>query len=141
MSLSRIAEWVATALGSGTAGAGLSGWVNRRKIRAETTRTDAEAIRTVAEAKKIEAEAAATRTGTAEHLVAMLRADLDRQAAELARLRAELAAVRAVAEECKAHRRADRLELAEVKAANAGLTRRLDDLTRDMHRTATGDAR
>lgn len=140
--------WVATALGTGAAGTVFSGWFNRRKTAADT-------VKTTAEARKIDAETAATRAETAEHVVEMLRAELDRkaaaaeaelgrQAADLARLRTELDTVRRATEECERHRAEDRQALETVKAENAGMRVRIDELERDLHRrarTSTGDAR
>ena len=59
-------------------------------------------------------------------------------------MRAELTEVRKATEECEAHRATDRAELAELKAANAGMRTRIDELEKDLHRrerTTTGDAR
>lgn len=139
-----LVTWVAAALGGGTLGTLASGWLNRRKTAAEATKTSAEA-------RKIDADADATRADTADHMIGILRAEVDRQAAEILNLRAIVDAVRKATEECEAHRAADRAELAanraelaQVKAANAGMAERLDELMRDLHRreaSTTGDGR
>lgn len=152
-----LAAWVAAALSGGTIGTLATGWVNRRKTSAEAAKLQAEARKVEAEARKVDADADATRADTADHLIATLRAQVDRQGAErvtdrqeLAELRAALDAVRKATEECEAHRAtyraelaANRAELAELKAANAGLRTRLEELEHDLHRRArtTGDGR
>ncbi|KZM68825.1 hypothetical protein [Nocardia terpenica] len=49
MSLSEILEQVGVIAGSGAVGAGVTGWANRRKSRAETTQIDAEAAKIIAD--------------------------------------------------------------------------------------------
>lgn len=144
MNPAQLLAWALTALGTGAAGNWMSGWLNRRKTAAEANRTTAEATKITAEAHKIDADADATRADTADHMIGNLRTEVDRQAVEIRTLRAELEAVRKATEECEAHRAADRAELAQVKAENAGFRARLDELMNDLHRreaSTTGDGR
>lgn len=146
-----IVTWAVAALGGGTLGTLATGWLNRRKTAAEASRTTAEATRTTAEARKIDADTDATRAETADHMIAILRAqvdrqqaDLDRQAVEIDRLRTTLEAVRRATEDCERHRAEDRMALDTVRAENAGFRARLDELMKDLHRreaSRTGDGR
>ncbi|GAB4584394.1 hypothetical protein [Nocardia sp. IFM 10818] len=75
MSLPEILEQVGVIAGSGALGAGVTGWINRRKNRAESTQIDAEAAKIIAD--------------TAVVLVAPLRSQVEALTSRVAVLETE----------------------------------------------------
>lgn len=125
----------------GGIGARLIDWAAlRRRTKAETDRTGAEAEKVAAEARKVEADTRkveadteATCVENADHILTMMKGELDRLVKKVETLEQQTAA-------CERDRRNDRAEIDRLGFENRRLTERVAELERDHHLT-TGDGR